>query len=53
MDSGGRAMQEQLPRVKRGVGEVTYMDVGNEDIEWIKYFSPQKKPSSLNASEPE
>ena len=48
MDSGGRATQEQVPRVKRGVGEVTYMEVGNEDIAWSKYLSPQKKPSSFN-----
>ncbi len=36
-------MQEQLPRVKRAVGEVTYTDVGNADIVGNKYLSPQKK----------
>jgi len=42
MDAEGRVTQEQLPRVKRGVGEVTYMEVGNEDIAGANIF-PHKR----------
>ena len=51
MDAVGRAMQELLPRVKAGRGEVTYMDVGNARIVGNKYLSPQKKTVLAKLSE--